>query len=123
MLYAKSSTGTTPPASNFSSSLLSIYLSPSLWMSCVHLLCNDKEIMDERRRPRKQPKTALRSIDSEEVSSIEWDFIHMTEQEEDLIYRMYRLVGDRSCGIPIPDGPIIRLSPGLRKLHVKVRIS
>ncbi|XP_031378510.1 MYB-like transcription factor ETC3 isoform X2 [Punica granatum] len=94
MLYAKSSTGTTPPASNFSSSLLSIYLSPSLWMSCVHLLCNDKEIMDERRRPRKQPKTALRSIDSE-VSSIEWDFIHMTEQEEDLIYRMYRLVGDR----------------------------
>lgn len=30
-----------------------------------------------------------------EVSSVEWDFINMTEQEEDLIYRMYRLVGDR----------------------------
>lgn len=30
-----------------------------------------------------------------EVSSIEWDFIKMTEQEEDLICRMYRLVGDR----------------------------
>ncbi|XP_054776016.1 transcription factor TRY-like isoform X2 [Prosopis cineraria] len=30
-----------------------------------------------------------------EVSSIEWEFIKMSEQEEDLIYRMYRLVGDR----------------------------
>jgi myb proto-oncogene protein len=30
-----------------------------------------------------------------EVSSLEWEFIKMTEQEEDLIYRMYRLVGDR----------------------------
>lgn len=28
-----------------------------------------------------------------EVSSIEWEFINMTDQEEDLIYRMYRLVG------------------------------
>ncbi|KAF3545797.1 hypothetical protein DY000_02001438, partial [Brassica cretica] len=32
---------------------------------------------------------------STEVSSIEWEFINMTEQEEDLICRMYRLVGDR----------------------------
>ena len=30
-----------------------------------------------------------------EVSSIAWEFINMTEQEEDLIYRMYKLVGDR----------------------------
>ncbi|XP_048334495.1 MYB-like transcription factor ETC3 isoform X1 [Ziziphus jujuba] len=30
-----------------------------------------------------------------EVSSIEWEFINMTEQEEDLIFRMYKLVGDR----------------------------
>lgn len=30
-----------------------------------------------------------------EVSSIEWELIKMTDQEEDLIYRMYRLVGDR----------------------------
>ncbi|XP_021911750.1 transcription factor TRY isoform X2 [Carica papaya] len=29
------------------------------------------------------------------VSSIEWDFIKMSEQEEDLIYRMYKLVGER----------------------------
>ncbi|PKI70068.1 hypothetical protein CRG98_009531 [Punica granatum] len=28
-------------------------------------------------------------------------------------------VSMRSCGIPIPDEPIIRLSPGLRKPHVK----
>ncbi|XP_031253557.1 transcription factor TRY-like [Pistacia vera] len=32
---------------------------------------------------------------SEEVSSTEWVFIKMNEQEEDLIYRMHRLVGDR----------------------------
>ncbi|KAH7513771.1 hypothetical protein FEM48_Zijuj11G0017400 [Ziziphus jujuba var. spinosa] len=32
---------------------------------------------------------------STEVSSIEWELIKMTEQEEDLINRMYRLVGDR----------------------------
>ncbi|KZT76082.1 transcription factor TRY-like [Dorcoceras hygrometricum] len=30
-----------------------------------------------------------------EVSSIEWEIIDMTEQEEDIISRMYRLVGDR----------------------------
>lgn len=30
-----------------------------------------------------------------EVSSIEWDFVNITEDEEDIINRMYRLVGDR----------------------------
>ncbi|RWR93178.1 transcription factor TRY [Cinnamomum micranthum f. kanehirae] len=48
--------------------------------------------MDNKRR-RKEPKTS--NQDSEEVSSIEWEIVNMTEQEEDLIYRMYRLVGDR----------------------------
>uniref|UniRef100_A0A7N2KV44 Myb-like domain-containing protein n=1 Tax=Quercus lobata TaxID=97700 RepID=A0A7N2KV44_QUELO len=48
------------------------------------------------KRPRKQAKT--RCSTSEEVSSIEWDFIKMTEQEEDLICRMYRLVGDSGGG-------------------------
>ncbi|XP_028794777.1 transcription factor CPC-like [Neltuma alba] len=47
--------------------------------------------MDKCRR--KQEKTE--SSYSEEVSSIEWEFINMSEQEEDLIYRMYKLVGDR----------------------------
>ncbi|XP_050385832.1 MYB-like transcription factor ETC3 [Argentina anserina] len=49
--------------------------------------------MDVKRR-RKQAKTSSSSF-SEEVSSIEWEFIRMTEQEEDLICRMYKLVGDR----------------------------
>lgn len=30
-----------------------------------------------------------------EVNSTEWEFIDMTEPEEDLIYRMHRLIGDR----------------------------
>ncbi|KAJ0986200.1 hypothetical protein J5N97_004556 [Dioscorea zingiberensis] len=33
--------------------------------------------------------------DCEEVSSNKWEYINMTQQEEDLIYRMYRLVGDK----------------------------
>ncbi|KAG7573095.1 Homeobox-like domain superfamily [Arabidopsis suecica] len=41
---------------------------------------------------RKQPKF---THNSEEVSSMKREFINMTEQEEDLIFRMYRLVGDR----------------------------
>ncbi|XP_065864900.1 transcription factor TRY-like [Euphorbia lathyris] len=45
--------------------------------------------MDSRRRRR----SAI--TESDEVSSIEWEFIRMTHQEEDLIYRMHRLVGDR----------------------------
>ncbi|PRQ58418.1 putative transcription factor MYB-HB-like family [Rosa chinensis] len=49
--------------------------------------------MDVKRR-RKQAKTSSSSF-SEEVSSIEWEFINMSEQEEDLICRMYKLVGDR----------------------------
>ncbi|KAI6707091.1 hypothetical protein NL676_010053 [Syzygium grande] len=49
--------------------------------------------MDERRRSRKQQKTG--STSKEEVSSIEWEVVKMTEQEEDLIYRMYKLVGNR----------------------------
>ncbi|KAI5598794.1 hypothetical protein POPTR_002G168900v4 [Populus trichocarpa] len=60
--------------------------------------------MDRRRR--KQAKTTTHCSDQAtsqlflcddlvEVSSIEWEFINMSEQEEDLIYRMYKLVGDR----------------------------
>ncbi|KFK22006.1 hypothetical protein AALP_AAs72293U000200 [Arabis alpina] len=45
------------------------------------------------RRNRNHTKITLR--ESEEVSSIKWEFINMTEQEEDLIFRMHRLVGDR----------------------------
>ncbi|WCJ36795.1 MYB-like transcription factor ETC2 [Euphorbia peplus] len=48
--------------------------------------------MDTRRRPR-QAKVTM--FESDEVDSGEWEFISMTEQEEDLICRMFRLVGDR----------------------------
>lgn len=37
------------------------------------------------------------------MSSLEWEFIDMSEQEEDLIYRMYKLVGDR-CDRIFPVG-------------------
>ncbi|XP_010414268.1 PREDICTED: MYB-like transcription factor ETC2 isoform X2 [Camelina sativa] len=47
------------------------------------------------RRVRSFRQTKFTRHDSEEVSSIQWEFIRMTEQEEDLISRMYRLVGDR----------------------------
>ncbi|KAG6656022.1 transcription factor TRY [Carya illinoinensis] len=47
--------------------------------------------MDRCRRKRAKIST----FESEEVSSIEWEVINMTEQEEDLFYRMYRLVGER----------------------------
>ncbi|XP_021284655.1 transcription factor CPC-like isoform X1 [Herrania umbratica] len=66
---------------------------PHRQLECIALFsticCVEK--MDER--PQKQAKI-LKST-SEEVSSIEWEFIKMTEQEEDLVYRIYRLVGDR----------------------------
>ncbi|GMH19619.1 hypothetical protein Nepgr_021460 [Nepenthes gracilis] len=48
--------------------------------------------MDKRRR---RQAARAKSHVSEEVSSIEWEAVNMTEQEEDLICRMYRLVGDR----------------------------
>ncbi|EEF51329.1 hypothetical protein RCOM_1691440 [Ricinus communis] len=50
-------------------------------------------------RPRKQAKSTARC--SSEVSSSEWDFIKMAEQEEDLINRMYRLVGNSSLSMDI----------------------
>ncbi|XP_058225664.1 MYB-like transcription factor ETC3 isoform X2 [Rhododendron vialii] len=52
--------------------------------------------MDKRRR--KQLKTTHNNCSNcsqGEVSSIEWEVINMTEQEEDMIYRMHKLVGDR----------------------------
>ncbi|KAJ4826003.1 hypothetical protein Tsubulata_027596 [Turnera subulata] len=47
----------------------------------------------DRRRPKKQAKMTV--FESEEVSSVEWKPITMREEEEDLIYRMYKLVGER----------------------------
>ncbi|XP_023640528.1 transcription factor TRY isoform X2 [Capsella rubella] len=50
--------------------------------------------MDNTNRRSRRKQTIFTLRDSEEVSSIEWEFINMTEQEEDLIFRMHRLVGD-----------------------------
>ncbi|XP_010559130.1 PREDICTED: transcription factor CPC [Tarenaya hassleriana] len=47
--------------------------------------------MDKRRRRQSKAKASC----SEEVSSIEWEAVNMSEEEEDLICRMYKLVGDR----------------------------
>ncbi|XP_028112186.1 transcription factor TRY-like isoform X2 [Camellia sinensis] len=55
--------------------------------------------MDKRRR--KQLKTSHHCCGSEEVSSIEWEFINMTEQEEDLICRMYKLVGESAHSLDV----------------------
>ncbi|XP_028794778.1 transcription factor CPC-like isoform X1 [Neltuma alba] len=49
--------------------------------------------MDKQRR--RQHEATASGSDYEEVSSIEWEFINMSEEEEDLIRRMYKLVGDR----------------------------
>ncbi|KAL0674714.1 hypothetical protein Bca4012_002695 [Brassica carinata] len=46
--------------------------------------------MDRRRHRQSKAKASC----SEEVSSIEWEAVKMTEEEEDLISRMYKLVGD-----------------------------
>ncbi|CAA7013894.1 unnamed protein product [Microthlaspi erraticum] len=54
--------------------------------------------MDKHLRT-KQPKTnpivAYSSSASEEVSSLEWEAVKMNQDEEDLVYRMHKLVGDR----------------------------
>ncbi|KAF8088325.1 hypothetical protein N665_0546s0051 [Sinapis alba] len=48
--------------------------------------------MDKRRRRQSKAKA---SCSEAEVSSIEWEAVKMSEEEEDLISRMYKLVGDR----------------------------
>lgn len=51
--------------------------------------------MDNRRMRKMVAAETSKNNESEEVSSIEWEYINMTDEEEDLIYRMHRLVGDR----------------------------
>ncbi|KAG7558031.1 SANT/Myb domain [Arabidopsis suecica] len=51
--------------------------------------------MDNHRRT-KQPKTnSIVTSSSEEVSSLEWEVVSMSQEEEDLVCRMHKLVGDR----------------------------
>nr|AFK41711.1 unknown [Lotus japonicus] len=51
--------------------------------------------MDKRPRNKAKSISTNSPTTSEEVSSNEWEFIEMSEEEEDLIRRMYGLVGDR----------------------------
>ncbi|XP_022146038.1 transcription factor CPC-like isoform X2 [Momordica charantia] len=52
---------------------------------------------DEAKKMEKQPQkqSKSRNSSSEEVTSLEWKLIQISEQEEDLICRMHKLVGDR----------------------------
>ncbi|KAG5410535.1 hypothetical protein IGI04_006854 [Brassica rapa subsp. trilocularis] len=52
--------------------------------------------MDKHLRT-KQTKTShiVASSASQEVSSIEWEALNMNQEEEDLVCRMHKLVGDR----------------------------
>ncbi|XP_024009863.1 MYB-like transcription factor ETC3 isoform X2 [Eutrema salsugineum] len=52
--------------------------------------------MDKHLRT-KQPKTdpILAASSSTEVSSLEWEAVNMNQEEEDLVCRMHKLVGDR----------------------------
>ncbi|CAN7022980.1 unnamed protein product [Brassica oleracea var. botrytis] len=52
--------------------------------------------MDKHLRT-KQAKTnpIVASSFSEEVSSLEWEAVNMNQEEEDLICRMHKLVGNR----------------------------
>ncbi|AEE81975.1 CAPRICE-like MYB3 [Arabidopsis thaliana] len=50
--------------------------------------------MDNHRRT-KQPKTNSIVTSSSEVSSLEWEVVNMSQEEEDLVSRMHKLVGDR----------------------------
>ncbi|XP_010422764.1 PREDICTED: MYB-like transcription factor ETC3 isoform X2 [Camelina sativa] len=50
--------------------------------------------MDNHRRT-KQAKTNSIVTSSSEVSSLEWEIVNMNQEEEDLVCRMHKLVGDR----------------------------
>ncbi|XP_048632098.1 MYB-like transcription factor ETC3 isoform X2 [Brassica napus] len=50
--------------------------------------------MDKHLRT-KQTKTNPMLTSSSEVSSLEWQAVNMNQEEEDLVRRMHKLVGDR----------------------------
>nr|QEI22934.1 R3-MYB transcription factor [Lactuca sativa] len=51
--------------------------------------------MDKRRRRKTGQSSMKHNSEFEEVSSRKWEFINMSEQEEDIICRMHKLVGNR----------------------------
>ncbi|KAL8249504.1 hypothetical protein R6Q59_006372 [Mikania micrantha] len=54
-------------------------------------------LMDKRLRKKNQ-SSVNHNQEFEEVSSTKWEFVNLTEQEEDLVYRMHKLVGNRREG-------------------------
>ncbi|XP_023632735.1 MYB-like transcription factor ETC1 isoform X2 [Capsella rubella] len=53
--------------------------------------------MDTQRKPKhlKTNPTTIVASSSDQVSSLEWEEIAMAQEEDDLICRMYKLVGER----------------------------
>ncbi|PWA76929.1 CAPRICE-like MYB3 [Artemisia annua] len=49
------------------------------------------------KRSRKNTKSSINNNgDFEEVSSRQWEIVNLSPAEEDLVYRMHKLVGNRS---------------------------
>ncbi|KAG7614718.1 Homeobox-like domain superfamily [Arabidopsis thaliana x Arabidopsis arenosa] len=54
--------------------------------------------MDNHRRTKQTKTNSIVTSSSEggtEVSSLEWEVVNMSQEEEDLVSRMHKLVGDR----------------------------
>ncbi|XP_010422763.1 PREDICTED: MYB-like transcription factor ETC3 isoform X1 [Camelina sativa] len=51
--------------------------------------------MDNHRRTKQAKTNSIVTSSSEEVSSLEWEIVNMNQEEEDLVCRMHKLVGDR----------------------------
>ncbi|KAF2582260.1 hypothetical protein F2Q68_00002502 [Brassica cretica] len=51
--------------------------------------------MDKHLRTKQTKTNPILTSSSEEVSSLEWQAVNMNQEEEDLVRRMHKLVGDR----------------------------
>ncbi|CAH8362968.1 unnamed protein product [Eruca vesicaria subsp. sativa] len=51
--------------------------------------------MDKHLRTKQIKNNPILTSSSEEVSSLEWQAVNMNQEEEDLVCRMHKLVGDR----------------------------
>ncbi|XP_010427848.1 PREDICTED: MYB-like transcription factor ETC3 isoform X2 [Camelina sativa] len=51
--------------------------------------------MDNHRRTKQAKTNSIVTSSSSEVSSLEWEIVNMNQEEEDLVCRMHKLVGDR----------------------------
>ncbi|CAF2125807.1 MYB-like transcription factor ETC3 isoform X1 [Brassica napus] len=51
--------------------------------------------MDKHLRTKQTKTNPMLTSSSEEVSSLEWQAVNMNQEEEDLVRRMHKLVGDR----------------------------